>query len=86
MCVPTVSLSQIVIAELMKTNSSVQRLDLARNILGDAGAMALASMLSENSTLEYLNLESNTFGERGACRCYCQYLACRALRACFHTR
>ena len=55
----------IVIAELLKSNTTVSRLDLARNQIGDAGAYALAMMLAENSTIEYLNLESNPFGEVG---------------------
>ena len=55
----------IIIAELLKQNTSVSRLDLARNQIGDAGAVALAEMLWSNSTLEYLNLESNIFGEGG---------------------
>jgi len=55
----------IIIAELLKNNSSVERLDLARCHIADAGAVALAQALTENSTLEYLNLESNTFGEKG---------------------
>lgn len=54
----------IIIAELLKGNSTVQRLDLARNNIGDAGACALAQMLCTNSSIEYLNLESNEFGER----------------------
>lgn len=58
--------AQIIIAELLKGNSTVQRLDLARNNIGDAGACALAQMLCTNSSIEYLNLESNEFGERGA--------------------
>jgi len=55
----------IIVAELLKANTTVARLDLARNQIGDAGACALAMMLRENTTIEYLNLESNTFGERG---------------------
>ena len=55
----------IIIAELLKKNTTVSRLDLARNQIGDAGAYALAEVLKVNSTLEYLNLESNPFGEVG---------------------
>ena len=55
----------IILAELLKANTCVHRLDLARNQIADAGACALAAMLSSNNTIEYLNLESNTFGERG---------------------
>jgi len=63
----------IIIAELLKANTEVKRLDLARNQIGDAGACALASMLGDNSTIEYLNLESNTFGERGG-NAFCEAL------------
>lgn len=69
---------QIIIAELLKANQTVQRLDLARNQIGDAGACALAAMLVANSTIEYLNLESNNFGERGERRSTLD----RALPAC----
>lgn len=55
----------IIIAELLKGNTVVKRLDLARNQIADAGARALCTMLAENECIEYLNLESNTFGEKG---------------------
>jgi hypothetical protein len=54
----------IIIAELMKANTSVKRLDLARNQIGDAGACALAGVLRTNTNVEYVNLESNTLGEK----------------------
>jgi len=54
----------IIIAELLKANTSVKRLDLARNQIGDAGACALAAVLQTNTVIEYVNLESNTLGER----------------------
>ena len=57
--------AQIVIAALLKANTTVKRLDLARNQIGDAGAVALANLLRDNSCIEYLNLESNMFGEAG---------------------
>jgi len=55
----------IIIAEYMKTNTVLQRLDLARNSITDAGARALALALHLNSSLEYLNLESNVVAEKG---------------------
>lgn len=55
----------ILIAEFLKTNTSIKRLDLARNLIADDGACALAAALSENTTLEYLNLESNSVAEKG---------------------
>jgi len=56
----------IIIAEILKKDdSSVKRLDLARNQITDDGAKALAQMLAINTTLEYLNLESNMISEKG---------------------
>lgn len=55
----------IIIAEFLKSNTSVKRLDLARNQIADDGANALAHALSVNTTLEYLNLESNVVAEKG---------------------
>merc|ERR1711924_587417 len=46
----------IIIAEFLKSNEALTRLDLARNGIADAGACALAMALRDNSTLEYLNL------------------------------
>lgn len=60
----------IILAELLRTNTTVKRLDLARNQIGDAGACALAAVLNENAELEYLNLENNTFGEKAG-RAFC---------------
>jgi hypothetical protein len=54
----------IIIAELLKANTCVKRLDLARNQIGDAGACALAAVLQTNSIIEYVNLESNMLGDR----------------------
>lgn len=56
----------IIIAQILKKEeSTVKRLDLARNQITDDGAKALAQMLANNSTLEYLNLESNMISEKG---------------------
>jgi len=55
----------IIIAVLLRSNTTVMRLDLARNQIADAGAIALADMLAQNCTLEYLNLESNVVAEKG---------------------
>ena len=55
----------IIIAEYMKTNTELKRLDLARNSITDAGARALALALHLNSSVEYLNLESNVVAEKG---------------------
>ena len=56
----------IIIAEYLKASlPKLERLDLARNQISDAGARALSAALAENTTLEYLNLESNHVAERG---------------------
>jgi len=55
----------IIIAEFLKRNTCIKRLDLARNLIADEGASAIAIALASNSTLEYLNLESNSVAERG---------------------
>jgi hypothetical protein len=64
-------LEAIIIAEYLKTNTELTRLDLARNSIGDAGSVALALALHENSTLEYINLEGNAVAEKG-CRALCE--------------
>lgn len=64
----------IIIAEYMKTNTVLQRLDLARNSITDAGARALALALHLNSSLEYLNLESNVVAEKGG-KALCEMVA-----------
>ena len=43
----------------------LERLDLARNQISDAGARALSAAIAVNTTLEYLNLESNVVAEKG---------------------
>jgi len=55
----------ILIAEFLRGNTCLKRLDLARNLIADDGASALAAALSENTSLEYLNLESNSVAEKG---------------------
>eukprot|EP00316_Scyphosphaera_apsteinii_P005613 CAMPEP_0119310832 /NCGR_PEP_ID=MMETSP1333-20130426/20455_1 /TAXON_ID=418940 /ORGANISM="Scyphosphaera apsteinii, Strain RCC1455" /LENGTH=258 /DNA_ID=CAMNT_0007315085 /DNA_START=65 /DNA_END=838 /DNA_ORIENTATION=- len=55
----------IIIAEFLKMNASIKRLDLARNQISDDGASALAQALYHNQTLEYLNLEGNVVAEKG---------------------
>mmetsp|Transcript_9875 Transcript_9875/g.19965 ORF Transcript_9875/g.19965 Transcript_9875/m.19965 type:complete len:292 (+) Transcript_9875:95-970(+) len=64
----------IIIAEYMKTNTKLERLDLARNSITDAGASALALALQENSSVNYLNLESNVVAEKGG-RALCMAVA-----------
>ena len=56
----------IIIAEYLKASlPKLERLDLGRNQISDAGARALSAAIAVNTTLEYLNLESNHVAERG---------------------
>lgn len=55
----------ILIAEYLKSNDCIKRLDLARNQISDEGCAALALAMGVNTTVEYLNLESNMVTERG---------------------
>jgi len=64
----------IIIAEFLKDNKELTRLDLARNSIADAGARALAAALRENTKLEYLNLESNVVAEKGG-KALCEAVA-----------
>jgi hypothetical protein len=56
----------IFIAEFVKHSRVLKRLDLARNQIGDDGAIALAAAVSVNPAIEYLNLESNNLSGTGA--------------------
>ncbi|TPX69387.1 hypothetical protein SpCBS45565_g02479 [Spizellomyces sp. 'palustris'] len=50
-------------------NSTLQRLDLSHNRIGDSGARGLAKVLGTSTTaLEYLNVSDNKIGRHGA-RC-----------------
>jgi len=60
----------IFIAEFLKSNTSIKRLDLARNQISDEGASALAQALCVNTSLEYLNLESNAVAHKGGVAMY----------------
>jgi len=56
----------IFIAEFLKHTTQLKRLDLARNHIGDDGAIALAAAVGVNPTIEYLNLECNNLSGTGA--------------------
>ena len=53
-------------AKLLKTNTTLTRLDLWDNKIGDAGAQALAETLKTNTTLTRLDLGGNKIGDAGA--------------------
>ncbi|NWT05618.1 LRC34 protein, partial [Mionectes macconnelli] len=55
-----------VLASVLCHAAFVKGLDLAYNVLTDAGAKTMATFLEENSSLRYLNLMFNDIGKRGA--------------------
>lgn len=56
----------IIIASLIKTNSTLETLYLQGNQISDAGAKAIAECLIVNSTLTGLYLHTNRIGDAGA--------------------
>ncbi|XP_063264372.1 leucine-rich repeat-containing protein 34 isoform X2 [Prinia subflava] len=55
-----------VLVSVLEQAAFVTGLDLAYNLLTDAGAKTIATFLQENSTLQYLNLMFNDIGTSGA--------------------
>ncbi|XP_051637705.1 leucine-rich repeat-containing protein 34 isoform X4 [Manacus candei] len=55
-----------VLASVLRHAAFVKGLDLAYNVLTDAGAKTVATFLQENSSLQYLNLMFNDVGTSGA--------------------
>ncbi|XP_038001815.1 leucine-rich repeat-containing protein 34 isoform X1 [Motacilla alba alba] len=55
-----------VLVSVLGQAAFVTGLDLAYNLLTDAGAKTMATFLQENSTLQYLNLMFNDIGTSGA--------------------
>ena len=54
------------LANALKLNSSLRRLNLQENSLGMDGAIFVASALSENHGLHHINLQGNPIGESAA--------------------
>ncbi|KAG9069785.1 hypothetical protein KI688_009110 [Linnemannia hyalina] len=54
------------LANALKTNSTLTTLDLGSKSIGDNGAKALADALKANLTLTTLDLRSNSIGDNGA--------------------
>jgi hypothetical protein len=54
------------IAEALKLNTILQRLDIKNNQVGDSGAAAIAEALKLNATLQHFSLYSNRIGDSGA--------------------
>ncbi|XP_027503169.1 leucine-rich repeat-containing protein 34 isoform X3 [Corapipo altera] len=55
-----------VLTSVLRHAAFVKGLDLAYNVLTDAGAKTMATFLQENSSLQYLNLMFNDVGTSGA--------------------
>ncbi|KAG0358602.1 hypothetical protein BGZ54_010353 [Gamsiella multidivaricata] len=55
-----------ILAEALKTNSTLTTLNLESNSIGDNGALALSEALKTNSTLTSLDLQYNSIRENGA--------------------
>ncbi|KAF9177180.1 hypothetical protein BGZ51_009033, partial [Haplosporangium sp. Z 767] len=55
-----------ILAETLKTNTTLTTLDLGNNSIKDNGALALSDALKTNSTLITLNLGNNSIGDKGA--------------------
>ena len=56
----------VVLADVLKSNTTVTKLDLSRNFIGDSGAAGLAEALKSNTTLTVLNMSNNDIGDAGA--------------------
>ena len=56
----------VVLADVLKSNTTVTKLDLFDNDIGEAGAAGLAEALKSNTTLTVLELSSNGIGNAGA--------------------
>jgi len=54
------------IAQLLKTNTTISRVDLSGNNIGDAGIHAITDALGPESLLVELDLSNNNFGTDGA--------------------
>jgi len=56
----------VVLADVLKSNTTVTKLDLADNGIGNAGAAGLAEALKSNTTLAVLDLSRNVITDGGA--------------------
>merc|ERR1712096_569572 len=56
----------VALAEALKTNTTVQTIDLGSNRIGPEGAVALAEALKTNTTVQKIDLGSNSIGPEGA--------------------
>ena len=55
----------IVLAGILKHNTTLKQLELQHSDLTDVGAIALAEAIKHNTTLKFLNLSGNNFHDEG---------------------
>ena len=55
----------VVLADVLKSNTTMTKLDLSRNFVGDSGAAGLAEALKSNTTLTVLNMSNNDIDDAG---------------------
>lgn len=55
----------IVLAALLKHNTTIKQLELQCSYLSDVGAIALAEAIKHNTTLKFINLSGNNFDDEG---------------------
>ena len=53
----------LILAALIKDNTSVQQLDASKNAMGTAGAKAVGDLLLVNKTIQTLDVSDNSFGK-----------------------
>ncbi|KAL0239844.1 hypothetical protein GEMRC1_009952 [Eukaryota sp. GEM-RC1] len=56
----------LALADVLKVNTSIKRIELSHNDIGHEGTFALAGVLKVNTTITNINLMSNSIGDQGA--------------------
>jgi hypothetical protein len=55
----------LILAALLKHNTTIKQLELQCSYLSDVGAIALAEAIKHNTTLKFINLSGNNFDDEG---------------------
>merc|ERR1712130_565604 len=55
-----------ILKEVLKSNTSLTKIEMNKNQIGDRGVKFIAAGLKENTTLKYLNLMENMISDEGA--------------------
>ena len=56
----------IILADILRYNNTVQKINLGHNNIGDEGAIAIAHMLRSNTSIREIDLRGNNIGKEGA--------------------